>query len=73
MCGIPQSSITVGRLWDTSDLATADSHDQIPAAADNGACIAQAKEHGYPGTGMMVWSAHKDNWVGRGCRLWTRW
>jgi chitinase len=64
MCGIPQSSITVGRLWDTSDLATADSHDQIPAAADNGACIAQAKEHGYPGTGMMVWSAHKDNWAG---------
>ncbi|GMK54028.1 hypothetical protein CspeluHIS016_0106140 [Cutaneotrichosporon spelunceum] len=64
MCGIPQSSITVGRLWDPTDLATPDSRDQIPAPADNGACIAQAKAHGYPGTGMMVWSAHKNDWAG---------
>ncbi|BEJ12241.1 hypothetical protein CspHIS471_0207010 [Cutaneotrichosporon sp. HIS471] len=64
MCSIPQSSITVGRLWDPADLATPDSKDQIPAPADNGACIAQAKAHGYPGTGMMVWSAHKNNWDG---------
>ncbi|TXT10477.1 uncharacterized protein COLE_04411 [Cutaneotrichosporon oleaginosum] len=64
MCGISQSQITVGRLWDHADLATSNSADQIPTPADNGACIAQAAAHGYPGTGMMVWSGHKDNWAG---------
>lgn len=66
MCGIPQSKITVGKLWSTSDLATAETTaDEVPAPADLGACIAQAKANaGYPETGIMIWAAHKDDWVG---------
>lgn len=70
MCGIPQSQITVGKLWSVSDLATADVAAEVPAPADLGACIAQAKAtSGYPGTGIMIWAAHTDNWVGVFARI----
>lgn len=62
-CSIPMSKITVGQLWDSSDLATA-----VPAevvtGTELGTCLAQAKSQiSYPETGVMVWAAHMDNWV----------
>jgi hypothetical protein len=63
------SMITVGKLWNKAELAH-DTPAQIPAPAELGTCLAQAKATvGYPQTGMMIWVAEMNNWVGS--RIWT--